>query len=691
VGARDALRLVVALGDFQTRMTRDQDPETIFGATRLLLRRLLPFGALAFLTVNEENSDFDMTLCEPPAGRAGLQREIEGAVEDGTFAWALEQHRAVMVAARQAGHTLVLHPLLTRSRVVGMFVGVLEGSEPPVTDVLLNVLSVILFSTAQALENAALYTTMRATTVSKELLEAANAELRQEIAERRRAEEALRAEEERYRELFDNANDLVFTHDLDGRFTSLNPAAERVLGFGPGEALGQPVLDVVAPEHADRVRQLTDRILQADSAPVVEIDAVPRDGRRVTLEVSARAILRDGRPAGVQGIARDLSERRRLEAQLTQAQKMEAVGRLAGGVAHDFNNLLMVILGYADLFLGRVADGPPGRDHVEQMRKAAESAASLTRQLLAFSRRQVLQPRRLDLNAVVSELGPMLRRLIGEDIELVVRPEAERDVEADPAQIEQVIINLAVNARDAMPNGGRLTIRTADTERDGTRRVLLEVTDTGEGMDPETEKRIFEPFFTTKELSKGTGLGLSMVYGIVQQHRGVIEVDTAPGRGTTFRLYLPVAAPEPAAAGAQPRPPAALGGAERVLLVEDEPAVRALVRDILTGYGYTVLEAGSGPEALAFFQGEEGQVDLLITDVVMPAMSGKTLASRLTAARPALKVLFMSGYTDDVIGRHGVLDATVAYLQKPFTPEQLARKVRGVLAGRRPGVSQSPH
>jgi PAS domain S-box-containing protein len=680
VGARDALRLVAALGDFQSRMTRDQDAATILGATRLLLHRLLPFSGLVFMTVNEDTSDFEIALCDPADLAAALQAEIDACIDDGTFAWALEQRRAVMVAARRPGHTLVLHPLLTRSRVVGMFVGALEGSEPRVTEVLLNVFSVVLFSTAQALENAALYATMRATMVSKELLEAANADLRQEIIERRRAEDALRLEEERHRALFDNASDVIYTHDLDGRFASLNPAAERVLGFAPGEAVGHDVLAVIAPEHADRMRGLIAATLQSDTAAVAEMDAVSRGGQRVTLEVSARAIVRDGRPVGVQGIARDLSERRRLEAQLAQSQKMEAIGRLAGGVAHDFNNLLMVILGYADLMLLRLEEDAPGREQVEQMRKAAESAASLTRQLLAFSRRQVLQPRALDLNAIVGGLGPMLRRLIGEDIELVIQPEATREAEADPAQVEQVIVNLAVNARDAMPTGGRLVMGTADVERDGSGWVMLSVSDTGQGMDAATAGRIFEPFFTTKELSKGTGLGLSMVYGIVQQHRGLIDVDTAPGCGATFRVYLPRASGPASAATVVTRARPALGGTETILLVEDEPAVRALVRDILTGYGYTVLEAASGAEALAFFEGDGSRIDLLLTDVVMPSMSGKTLAGRLTAARPDLDVLFMSGYTDDVIGRHGVLDSKLAYIQKPFTPEQLARKVRDVLA-----------
>ncbi|MBI4594217.1 MAG: PAS domain S-box protein [Candidatus Rokubacteria bacterium] len=659
LGARDALHLIVSLGDFQTRMARDQDAPTILGATRLLLRRLLPFKTLVFLTVNEADSDFEVAVCDPPERQRAVQRQIDATVDDGTFAWALTQRRAVLIPAREAGQTLVLHPLLTRSRIVGMFVGALDGACPKVTDVLLSVLSVILFSTAQALENAALYATMRETTVSKEVLE-----------------EAL----ERYRALFDNANDVIYTHDLEGRFTSINPSAERVFGFERGEGLGRSVFDVLAPEHVEQAREMIAQTLREGAPPsVYELDAVSRDGTRTPLEVSARAILRAGRPVGVQGIARDVADRKRLEVQLRQSQKMEAVGRLAGGVAHDFNNLLMVIIGYADLLISRLRPGESGREQLDQMRKAADSAASLTRQLLAFSRRQVLQPRVLNLNAVVGGLDSMLRRLIGEDVELVTKRAPELgDVEADPGQIEQVIMNLAVNARDAMPRGGRLTIETANAAHQGAPHVMLAVSDTGEGMDPETASHIFEPFFTTKEMGKGTGLGLSMVYGIVQQHRGVVEVDTRVGRGTTFRIYLPRAT-APAAAAGPPKEPQALNGAETVLLVEDEGPVRKLVREILSGYGYTVLEAPGGVEALAIFDRHGGQIDLLLTDVVMPGMSGRALAQRLIARRANLKVLYMSGYTDDVIGHHGVLDSQLGYLQKPFTPDCLAGKVREIL------------
>jgi PAS domain S-box-containing protein len=690
LGARDALHLVVSLGDFQTQMTRDQDPDTILGAARLLLRRLLPFRALVFMTVDEATSEFVIADCDPASSLALVQREIEGKIADGTFSWALPQRRAVMVAAERRGHTLVFHPLLTRSRVIGMFVGVLDGARPSVTDTLLSVLSVILFTSAQALENSSLYRTMKATTVSKELLEAANAELRREIADRQRAEAALRASEARYRELYDNANDVIYTHDLEARFTSLNRAAERVFGYEPGEALGRSFLEVLAPDSMKHARRMIDRTIRDGAAPgVYELQAVARDGRRIALELSARVILTDGVPTGIQGIARDLSERKRLEARLQQLQKMEAVGRLAGGVAHDFNNLMMVVMGYADLMARRLEDGEPINGELGYIRQAAESATTLTRQLLAFSRQQVLQPAVLDVNTVVGGVEPMLHRLIGEDIELVCLSGARLGrVEADPGQLEQVIMNLVVNARDAMPRGGRLTIETADVERQppfaaaadpGHRVVMLAVRDSGQGMDAETQSHIFEPFFTTKETGKGTGLGLSTVYGIVQQHHGWIEVESAVGHGTTFRIFLPctekIAELDPAPDGAQRTP----GGLETVLLVEDEPPVRSLVRAILGEYGYEVIEAGDGVDALALFERNAERVHLLLTDIVMPKMSGHALAARLGAMRPGLKVLYMSGYSGDVIGHYAGLESHAAYLQKPFAPEALARKVRDLL------------
>jgi CheY-like chemotaxis protein len=371
---------------------------------------------------------------------------------------------------------------------------------------------------------------------------------------------------------------------------------------------------------------------------------------------------------------------------------MEAVGRLAGGVAHDFNNLLTVIKGYSELMLEQTTPGGPLRAEVEEVKKAADRAASLTRQLLAFSRQQVLAPRILDLNAAVGNMEQMLRRLLGEDIELsTALGEKLGQVKADPGQVEQVIMNLAVNSRDAMSRGGKLTIETGNAVLDESymrehggvkpgRYVMLAVSDTGTGMDEETRSRIFEPFFTTKEMGKGTGLGLSTVYGIVKQSEGYIWVYSEARRGTTFKVYLPRVDESAedsqklaAAAGTGDR------GTETILLVEDEDGVRALVKQVLSRQGYTVIETRHAKEALEEYERRAGPIPLLLTDVVLPQMSGRELAERLKAAHPEIKVLYMSGYTDDAVLRHGVIGQETAFLQKPFTTASLARKVREVL------------
>src|SRR5580698_8272531 len=382
----------------------------------------------------------------------------------------------------------------------------------------------------------------------------------------------------------------------------------------------------------------------------------------------------------------------RSEGQLRQSQKMEAIGSLAGGVAHDFNNLLSVILSYSELLALDLKHGDPMRADLEQINQAGLRASDLTRQLLAFSRRQVLQPRVVNLNDIFAGMEKMLHRVIGEDVELTFLPAPDlRRIMADPGQVEQVIMNLAVNSRDAMPRGGKLTIETAEIVLDARYaadhvgvtpgpHIMFAVSDTGTGMDRATQARMFEPFFTTKEAGKGTGLGLATVFGIVRQSGGTIWVDSEQGRGTTFKLYFPQA-DHAAVAHSSSHPPdrRKMRGTETILLVEDEECVRTLARTILTKYGYKVLEAPGGGEALLLCELHATRIDLLLTDMVMPRMSGRQLAERLVALRPGLKVLYMSGYTDDAIVRHGIQDSTIAFIQKPITPDTLARKVRETL------------
>jgi len=417
-------------------------------------------------------------------------------------------------------------------------------------------------------------------------------------------------------------------------------------------------------------------------------------GQERWLITRAKPILDDaGKVRMVISIAQDTTELRKAEEQFRQSQKMEAVGRLAGGVAHDFNNLLTAINGYADLLLGMMEREDSRRTYLEEIRKAGSRAASLTNQLLVYSRRQILAPKSINLNDIVSHMEMMLRRLIGEDIEFQVRLDGNIDaIKADPGQIEQVILNLIVNARDAMPKGGRLFLETDQVEMADEAACLnepaisgpyvrLTVRDSGVGMEDSVKNHLFEPFFTTKQMGRGTGLGLSTVYGIVRQSGGCIGVESEKGKGTDFKVYFPAArfsgGEKPIAEGGADR--AKLAGSETILIAEDDSAVRSLVKNILTSYGYRVLEAGNGSEALEVANENPGKIDLLLTDVVMGHMGGRELTDRMRLLRPELKIIYMSGYTDDAVVRHGVFTKMDPFLQKPFTPESLVRKIRMVL------------
>jgi PAS domain S-box-containing protein len=506
-----------------------------------------------------------------------------------------------------------------------------------------------------------------------------------DITERKRAEEALRESEARHQALVDYSFDGFIIVEA-GVVREANRGFAQMLGYSLESVLGEPASAFVAPESRAEVA----RRIQTGAEGAFNTIGLRADGRRIHLETVAKMYMHGGRPLRLIAL-RDVTDRRQLEDQFRQAQKMEAVGRLAGGVAHDFNNLLTVITSYSQLLLDDLGVADPRRADLEEIRKAASGAATLTRQLLAFSRQQVLEPRVLDLNAVVTAAGKMLKRLIGEDVELATALAPDLDaIKADPGQLEQVIMNLAVNARDAMPMGGKLTIETANIELNGAYTqehsvvtagsyVLLAVSDTGLGMDELTRSRIFEPFFTTKEKGKGTGLGLATVYGIVKQSEGFVWVYSELGHGTTFKVYFPRVEERVDTAAPAGTAPGSLHGTETVLVAEDAGGVRAVVWQVLKRHGYAVLAAADGQSALDLALGREAPIDLLVTDVIMPEMSGRQLADRLRERRPRLKVLFVSGYTDDAIVRHGILEPGIAFLQKPFTPEALARKVREVL------------
>jgi two-component system, cell cycle sensor histidine kinase and response regulator CckA len=514
-----------------------------------------------------------------------------------------------------------------------------------------------------------------------------------DLTEQKRVQNEMLKSEERFRVLFDSNTIGIVVADLSGNTLEANDAYLEMLGFTREDLLAGKVRwsELTPVEHRGRDQIAVEELQRTGIASPWEKELFRKDGTRVPVLIGL-AMLKASEASCIAHVV-DLTERRRLEGQFRQAQKMEAVGQLAGGVAHDFNNLLTVILGYTDLLAAKLDPGSVELEDLNQIRTAGERAASLTRQLLAFSRQQVLERKVLDVNALTAHTEKMLRRLIGEDVELVtVLDPALRRVFADAGQLEQVIMNLAVNARDAMPRGGRLTIETANVELDEAYArlhgpvkpgsyVMIAVSDTGVGMNSDTLAHMFEPFFTTKERGKGTGLGLATVYGIVKQSGGYVWVYSEVGKGTTFKTYLPrveegrEAEPVPAAE------PTSLVGSETVLLVEDEESVRALSRSVLTSYGYTVLEAGSGKEGLDVARRYPLPIDLLLTDVVMPEMGGLDLASRLEDIRPGVRVLYMSGYTDDAVFRHGLLEKGRMFLQKPFTPATLARKVREVLGG----------
>ena len=509
--------------------------------------------------------------------------------------------------------------------------------------------------------------------------------------ERRRAEEALRESQERFRAFMDSGLAVAFMKDEDGRMVYANQPFERCFQLTRSNWFGKTDFELWPQETAKKLRE-NDLSVFAGGVPVELTETVPApDGSPHSWLVFKFPFTDVSGKRFLGGMAVDTTEHKQLEEQLRQSQKMEAVGKLAGGVAHDFNNLLTIITGYSQLLLDRIGQDSPLRGNLMEIKKAGDRASSLTQQLLAFSRRQVLKPKVLDLNTVVAGLEGMLQRLVGEDIHLVTALDPELGpVKADPGQIEQAIMNLVVNARDAMPQGGRLTIETANVGRttadrrgeslkEPARYAMLAVSDTGCGMDAQTQARIFEPFFTTKEVGKGTGLGLSTVYGIVEQSGGHIDVASELGRGTTFKIYLPRVDDAVAERGGAKVPASQQRGTETVLIVEDEPGVRALARDTLQRLGYSVLEARHGIEALVIGDQHPGTIHLLMADVVMPQMNGREVAERLLRVRPKVKVLYVSGYTENAIVHHGVLAPGTNFLQKPFTPDDLSEKVREVL------------
>jgi two-component system cell cycle sensor histidine kinase/response regulator CckA len=502
-----------------------------------------------------------------------------------------------------------------------------------------------------------------------------------DISERKRAQNQLRRSEARYRDLFENATDLIAVVDLESRLTDMNTAFATALGYSRDELIGRPISEFVPDEsHALLADAREAKLASRREATVYEHDLIARDGSRIQVEVASRLLFEDGQPVGTEAICRDITERTRLEQELRVAQKMEAIGQLAGGIAHDFNNLLLIIRTCSELLLARIDDAEL-RPDLTEIDRAAQRATELTRQLLAFGRRQVLQPQVTDLHEQLEDMLQLLHRTIGENIAVDYQPGADVPfVHVDRSQLSQVILNLAVNARDAMPNGGSLTIRTeAASNPDGAlagRYALLQIADTGIGIPAADQRQIFDPFFTTKE--HGSGLGLATVHGIITQSSGHITVSSAPGDGATFSIYLPAVA-RPVHSTAWPvAPPTALEGQETILLVEDEETIRRKVATALRGYGYTVFEAGNGEEALSLLASAGWQIDLLLSDIVMPGINGRELADRVRAHNPGIRVLLTSGYPADTLADDRSL-VDIAYIQKPYLPNELAGCIRELI------------
>ncbi len=518
------------------------------------------------------------------------------------------------------------------------------------------------------------------------------------IESRRAAEAALRESEERFRVLFESSPDACYIVTGEGHFTDVNRAAEEMLGYAREYLLGKTAIELNLI-HADSmpaaVQMATDCHAGSASRPT-ELTIRHRSGRELTVESRAVPVRFPG-GFGILSTSRDISERkraeaeqRRLEEQLRQASKMEAVGRLAGGVAHDFNNLLTGIRGFTDILLSGVNERDPAHADLLEIQRATQRAAALTGQLLAFSRKQVVAPVVVDLNQLLAEAMRIVERLIGEDVQVVFKPgNGVPAVRVDPSGMEQVLINLAVNARDAMPQGGLLSIETSMVELDAVfcsghldarpgQHVLMAVRDTGLGMSAGVLSRLFEPFFTTKGPGRGTGLGLSIIYGIVQQGSGFVHVESDVGAGSTFRIYLPAVQEKPIMHVA-PTEPELPRGSETILLVEDEVLVRSLVSKFLQSNGYRVLSAARGSEALQLATEHGARIDLLLSDVILPNMNGRQIYEKLTETMPELRVLFMSGYTENIIAPHGVLESGFYFVQKPFSLKELARKVREAL------------
>jgi PAS domain S-box-containing protein len=687
------------LSNFQVSVNKMDDPLAILRTTASRAHMFISFKAVSFYLVNESDSSFNQAYCDSEEFAAYFEREVDAFIDDSTFAWALKRRKPIIVASTNGIDHIVLHSLQTSSRTRGMFVGVLDQDKKEITDVALFLFTAAMSSAADGLESFELYRQIknvnRALAANVTKLEESERELIQHrdhleglVAERT---EALKTSEEKYRSIFENSVEGIFQTAPDGRFISVNPAFARMHGYGsPAEVTEGVGCSSDKPEvFIERQKEFMRLIEGHGSVVNFETRMYGKDRQLSWVSINARAVRNEkGEISRYEGAVMDISDKKMLEAQLLQAQKMEAIGTLAGGVAHDFNNILMALMGYANLLQLKMDRYDPLRTYVDQIIASTGKAAKLTQSLLTFGRKQMMELEPHKVSVLLKDAEKLLERLLPEDIDLKVIPGANESIMADVTQIEQVLMNLATNARDAMPRGGELRIEATRVEIDGDfirargcgkpgGYVLISVRDTGTGMDEKTGERIFEPFFTTKEVGKGTGLGLSIVYGIVHQHGGFIVVDSEVNAGTEFLIYLPLIETE---APKRKRVTADVkGGTETILFAEDNPDIRSIAGKILGMHGYTVLEAEDGEDAIRKFKDYQHLIDLLIFDVVMPVKNGREAYEEIRALKHDIRAIFVSGYTGDIVLNKGVRGEAVDFVPKPISPNSLLRKVREVL------------
>ena len=704
----DALEMAASLGDFHSSLDKLQDPDAILRETAPRVKRLIPFQAVSFYLVDEPSSDITLVHCDPPSETDFVTEQVEFLIDNGTFAWALRERRAVMVSSKDFRRQVLLHVMATHTRIRGLFVGLLNPREKNIPGVSLSLLSIILLNSANTLENFELYRMVqkareelenRVVERTRELTEI-NQKLQLEIAERKRAEATLLQSEEKFKELYDHAPVGYHEYDAEGRITNVNRTELEMLGFTAEEMIGQPVWKLSAEEETARERILSKLAGTLPPDKNLQRDFRRKDGTIFPVLIMDRLILDEkGERKGIRCTIQDITQLRQAEGekaylleQLHQAQKMEAIGTLAGGIAHDFNNILTAISGFAELANLDLHGDSKAKYNVQQSIKAAQRAKDLVQQILAFSRQGKQERKPMNVQPIIKEALKFLRASLPATIE--IREHMEEDwgaIEADPTQVYQVLMNLCTNAAHAMDeNGGILEVSLSKVDIPGgvpaTSRGIepgpymrLRVSDTGHGMPPEILKKIFDPYFTTKEVGKGTGLGLAVVHGIVKSYGGGITVSSELGRGSTFDIYFPrVQAMGPALEAEKPEP-LPFGAHERVLFVDDEKAIAEIVQSMLKYQGYEVVVRTSSIEALELFRVQADRFDLVITDMTMPNMTGDKLAQELLRIRPGIPIILCTGFSEYITEEKAKAMGVREFVMKPLAIRDLAESMRRAL------------